>query len=119
MLAMRSSIVLAIVSWGSILLFSPTAAADEESATVNGTVTLKGKPLERGKIIFYLDGDQFVGAKIKDGEYSVERVPAGKWRITVEGEGVPAKYSSAEKAIVVVEVVANAIPGSYDIKLAK
>jgi hypothetical protein len=103
MLAMRSSIVLAIVSWGSILLFSPTAAADEESATVNGTVTLKGKPLERGKIIFYLDGDQFVGAKIKDG-YTVGKVPPGTRRVTVDGEGVPVKYGTDDTTPLLAEI---------------
>ena len=119
MRTLRFSMALALVSLAVALLANHPAAAGEGSSTVEGKVTLEGKPLRSGRIFFHLKNDQFVGAKIKNGEYSVERVPAGKWRITVEGEGVPAKYSSAEKAIVVVEVVANAIPGSYDIKLAK
>jgi hypothetical protein len=44
------------------------------------------------------------GAKIKNGEYSVERVPVGTWRITVEGEGKLAKYSDEEKTPLKVEV---------------
>jgi hypothetical protein len=108
---------LALVALAVGLLANHPAAADEASSTVKGTVTLEGKPLASGRIFFHLKNDQFVGGKIKNGEYSVERVPAGKWRITVEGEGVPAKYSSDEKAILEVEVVAN--PGAYDIKLAK
>ena len=100
------------------LLATHPAAADEPSSTVKGKVTLDGKPLESGRIFFHLKNDQFVGAKIKKGEYSVQKVPLGAWRITVEGQGVPPKYSSVDQAVLQVEVVANAVPGAYDIKLA-
>jgi hypothetical protein len=119
MRTLRFSKALALVALAAVLLANHPAAADEGSCTVKGIVTLEGKPLASGRIFFHLKNDQFVGAKIKNGEYSVEKVPAGTWRITVDGEGVPAKYSSDEKAIVKVEVVANAVPGAYDIKLAK
>jgi hypothetical protein len=102
----------------SLLANHPTAAA-EPSSTVKGIVTLEGKPLASGRIFFHLKNDQFVGARIKDGKYSVERVPAGTWRITVEGEGVPVRYSSDEKSGIEMKVVANAVPGTYDIKLAR
>src|SRR5262249_26158550 len=115
----RFSMALALISLAVALIANHPAGADEGSSTVKGTVTLDGKPLGSGRIFFHLKNDQFVGAKIKDGRYSVERVPAGTWRITVEGDGVPAKYSSDEKSPLQVEVVANAVPGAYDIKLAK
>lgn len=100
----RSSIAMALVTLAMVLLGNHSAAADEGASTVKGKVTLKGKPVAKGRIFFHLKNAQFVGAKIKDGEYSVERVPVGKWLVTVEGEGVPAKYSSDEKPVLVVEV---------------
>jgi hypothetical protein len=119
MRTLRFSMTLALVALAAVLLANHPAVADEGSSTVKGTVTLEGRPLASGRIFFHLKNDQFVGARIKNGKYSVEKVPAGTWRITVEGEGVPAKYSSEEKTILNVEVVANAVPGAYDIKLAK
>jgi hypothetical protein len=107
-----------LVSLALVLLASHPAAADEPSSTVKGKVTLEGKPLESGRIFFHLKNDQFVGAKIKKGEYSLQKVPRGTWRITIEGQGVPPKYSSPGQSPLQVEVVANAVPGAYDIKLA-
>ena len=119
MQTVRFSLAFILVALTAVLLANHPAAAGEGSSTVKGIITLEGKPLASGRIFFHLKNDQFVGAKIKNGEYSVERVPLGFWRITVEGDGVPAKYSSEEKAGVKVEVVANAVPGAYDIKLDK
>ena len=104
MLTFRSSILLALVALGVILLSDPPAAADEATATVKGIVTLKGKPVQKGRIIFHLANDQFVGAKIKDGQYAVDRVPVGEHKITVEGELVPAAYGSEEKTPFTMEV---------------
>jgi hypothetical protein len=110
---------LLLVALAALLLASHPAAAGEASATVKGIVTLEGKPLATGRIFFHLKNDQFVGAKIKNGQYSVERVPVGTWAITVDGEGVPAKYSSDERTSLKVEIVAEAAPGAYDIRLTK
>jgi len=119
MRTLRFWLTLTLAALAAVLLANHPAAAGEGSSTVKGTITLEGKPLESGRIFFHLKNDQFVGAKIKNGEYSVERVPAGFWRITVEGDGVPVKYNSDEKATLKVEVVPNAAPGAYDIKLSK
>ena len=118
MRTLRFSMALALVSLAMARLANHPVAAGEGSSTVKGKVTLEGKPLRSGRIFFHLKNDQFVGAKIKKGEYSVQKVPLGAWRITVEGQGVPPKYSSVDQAVLQVEVVANAVPGAYDIKLA-
>jgi hypothetical protein len=75
------------------LLASAAVAGD---ARVSGVVTLDGKPIEAGKIIFHLADGEFVGAQVKaDGKYTVSRVPAGAWKVSIEGKGVAAKYNSA------------------------
>src|SRR4051794_32271410 len=80
------------------------APADEAYPPVAGTVTVEGQPFAGGKITFYLGGDEFVGAKLRDGRYKLTRLPAGTWRVGVEGEGVPAKYASEETTGLTVEV---------------
>jgi hypothetical protein len=88
---------MATVALAAALLAGQTVVADEPIATVKGVVTHNGKPVEKGRIFFHLDKDQFVGAKIKDGRFAVERVPVGSWRITVEGQGVPGIYQAEER----------------------
>jgi hypothetical protein len=78
------------------------AAADGE---VTGTIRIDGKQLVGGKITFYQENGQFIGSKIKDGKYKIDRVPARNLRVTVEGKGVPLKYTSDETSGLVVEVV--------------
>src|SRR5262245_10252413 len=69
-------------------------AADE--GKVSGIVKVGGKPLANGRVLLYVRrSDQFVGAKIRDGAFVIERIPAGEREVTVEGEGVPPKYAIA------------------------
>jgi hypothetical protein len=55
---------------------SPSSAADDESATVEDVVTYKGKPVPEATITIHLKDDQFVGSKIKEGKYRIDRVPS-------------------------------------------
>ncbi len=94
---------------GLALLFllgsGPRAMAGDEIAVVEGKVSLDGKPLTSGRIIFHQDNGQFIGAKInKDGTFKVDRVLVGKHRVTVEAKGVPEKYASEEVTALRVEV---------------
>jgi hypothetical protein len=79
-------------------------SADEETPLVSGHVTLAGKPLASGKIVFYLDDDEFVGTRIKDGSYKIKRVPAGHWRVVIESKEVPRKYQEPETTNLQVEI---------------
>jgi hypothetical protein len=85
----------ATVAACSLLVLSPSAvlAADGK---VMGKVTMAGEPLASGRIIFHLDNGQFVGSKVKNGDFTIDRVPVGTRKVTVEGKDVPAKYA-AEK----------------------
>jgi hypothetical protein len=100
------------------IVFLVGVADDPTTTTIKGTVSLQGKAVSNGKITFFLDNDQFIGAKVKDGQYTVERVPPGRWKVTVEGEGVPIKWVSDRTTPLVIEVTASqAPPGAYDIHL--
>jgi hypothetical protein len=91
MVSSRVTLVLAVASCCLLLLFPPPAAAADGKVT--GMITFKGKPLDAGKVIFHLDNDQFVGAKVKDGKYTVDRVPEGARTVTIEAKGIPLKYT--------------------------
>lgn len=96
------AVLLSLALLSSVAPESLSAAA-EELCSLTGTITVDDKPLTSGRIIFHLDDDQFVGAKIKaDGTYKVDRVPPGRHKISVEFPGVPARY--AERTALEVEV---------------
>jgi hypothetical protein len=59
--------------------------------------------------------DPFVGAKVKDGKYTVNRVPVGRYKVTFEGEGVPSKYASEDTSGLRVEVREGA--NTFDFRL--
>jgi hypothetical protein len=82
-----------ITALASLVLATSIGRADEEPASVKGTVIVRGAPLAQGRIFFHFDEDQMVGAKIKNGNYSVKRLPPGECIVTVEGEGVRRKYT--------------------------
>src|SRR5258708_2021565 len=96
----RSARTLAIAACVALLLAaSPASAADGK---IEGIITVKGKPLSAGRVFFPLDNGQFVGAKVKDGKYAVDRVPTGTRKITVEGEeaaGVGAPHVPADASV--------------------
>ena len=98
------SVVFAMCS----VLFSgaPLSAAASELATVGGKVIYNGQPLDEAKITFHIEDDQFVGSKVKDGRFRVDRVPVGTWKVTIDSKTVelPTKFSSPEMSGLSVEV---------------
>ncbi len=94
----------------------PDKAVGEAAATVKGMVTVNGQPLASGRIFFHFDDDQFVGAKVKDGTYTVKRVAPGRYKVSVEGEGVPAVYAAENTTPFVVEVSKGAATADLDLK---
>jgi len=60
--------------------------------------------LAKGRVFFHLARGQFVGSKVEAGKFEVDRVPAGGHVVTVEGDGVPAKYLFDDKSGLRVEV---------------
>jgi hypothetical protein len=104
MYSMRFLLVAAVATGGLLLAADP--ADNPADGKVTGLITRSGKPLT-GKVTFHLD-DQFVGAKIKeDGKYTVNRVLAGNYIVTLEGNGVPAQFTVEDKTPLRVEVKAG------------
>ena len=112
MFSVRSHLLLVAVCV-SLRSAGPARAADGK---VSGRITIDGKPLAAGRVFFHLDDGQFVGAKVKDGAYSIDRVPTGTRKITVEGKGVAPKFTSESTSGLTVEVKKG--KSSYDIVLS-
>ncbi len=94
----------------------PLAFAADELASLEGHVTLDGKPLESGRIIFHQADGQFFGSKIKkEGKFKMDRIPAGSYRVTVESKGVPEKYTSDENSPLTVEVKSGSNVINFDL----
>ena len=110
------SVLLAAVAVSALLTAGgPSVARAEGQAT--GTITIDGKPLAEGKITFHRDNGQFVGSKVKDGNYTIDRLTAGRLKVTVEGKGVRAAYTSEATTPLQVEATEGAT--ILDIKLEK
>jgi hypothetical protein len=60
------------------------------SGAVSGSVSYDGKPLDNGSITFYpVDGSSpTAGGFIKNGKYTVLKVPAGMSKVTISGSKV-------------------------------
>jgi hypothetical protein len=110
MFLLRYSMVLVILTATLLAVPAQSQAADQESASIKGKVTLDGQPLANARVIFHLKDGQFVGAKTaEDGSYKVDLVPVGKHKITVEvgfnGKVIiPPKYADEERSALVFEL---------------
>ncbi len=102
----------------ALLAIGPVAA-DEVPVTIVGSVTVNGKPLADGTIIFNLDDSEFVGTRIKDGKYKVTRVPAGKWLVTIRSDELPTKDASKNAAEFRVEAMQGMSIMDFDVKRKK
>jgi hypothetical protein len=81
---MKVTRLAALLAALGLLAVTSARAAD---AKAMGNVTLSEKPLAEGKVTFHLANDQFIGSKIKDGKYLIDRLPTSKHRVTIEGKG--------------------------------
>lgn len=72
----------------SVLLWAAIGCGSGGKGKVSGTVTLDGKPLPVGKIAFTPSKGTGTTGEIKDGQYSVDRVPVGDVKVTVETKSI-------------------------------
>jgi hypothetical protein len=115
---------------------------------VTGKVTVAGQPLSGGHVSLFPYTGQPVqgptegagglstGTIDSSGTYSISTdgrsgAPVGKYKVTVNPTMIPtgdgkmpqapfnSKFSDAKKTTLIIEVVGNAAPGAYDLKLTK
>jgi hypothetical protein len=109
------SVLVAIVALCGLLVAATPSLATADGE-VTGLVTVGGKPLSAGKITFHRENGQFVGSKVKDGKYTIDHVPAGKVKVTVEGKGVETVYSLEKTTPLVVEIKEGATTFDFTLK---
>ncbi len=100
-----------VVELGDFKLASPP-----RSPTVTGTVTVDGRLLAKGKVVFHPDQGDPVEAEVKDGKFSTAKVPLGQMPVTFDFEGVPNKYQSAKTTPLRVNIQQNKNDLAFDLK---
>ena len=101
MFPVRSQLMTFIVLCGLFVVAQPSLAMAESKAS--GRITINGKPVADGRVTFHLPNGQFAGSKIVEGKFAVDQMPVGTLKVTVEGTGVPAKYTSEETSALTVQ----------------
>jgi hypothetical protein len=69
-------------------------------------VVYNGQPLTDAVITFHLEDGQFVGGRIKGGQFRVDRVPARMVKVTIDSKTVrlPAQFASPETSGLSVDI---------------
>lgn len=113
----------------------------EKMAPVSGKVTVAGQPLSSGSVtLIPTSGESKAGLMAgqidSSGTYTIhtggkDGAPLGKYKVKVDpsmvpsGDGKPPvagfshKYQDSQQTPLTIEVVENATPGAYDLKLTK
>lgn len=81
---------------------------DAETANVKGVITLKGQPLAEGELALSSATLGTFKTAIKDGAYTVVKLPPGKYTGAVTGKGIPEKYTAAATSGLTFEFAAGA-----------
>jgi hypothetical protein len=128
-----------LLAFGLVVLFG--CARGIRRIPVSGTVTLDGKPLQGGVLVFHPDESKGNTARIgcsgpvKNGHYKLNTsavtrldtgagAPLGWYKVTLTNNlpgqpiiNVANKYLTPETTPVAIEIVDNPEPGAYDIQL--
>jgi len=91
----------------------------EKTASVSGKITVDGKPLDSGKVIFNPEEGKSISVNVKeDGSYELKAVKPGNYVLTIEaGPAVALKYSDPAKSGLQLVVVKG--PNTQNIELSK
>jgi hypothetical protein len=85
-----TTVICLALGWGMWVQSLPPA-----DPKVEGTVHCDGADVTNSQICFHSKSGLIYGSKIVDGRFAIPRVPVGDYKVTIEGDGVPAKYGSA------------------------
>ena len=92
-------------------------AADAETGSLEGKVTLNGKPLAKGKVMFHpKEGNAITAELSDDGTYTAKDVPLGKLPVTIQGEGVPKVFTDSKTTPLQVEVKPGKATVDFELK---
>ena len=108
---------LAFVSASAFLLccFAVSSAGDQ-GVDVQGKLNFKGAPVASGKISFHYAAGKPFSAPIKKGMYAFKNLPAATVIVTIEGDGIPAKYGSPKTSPLQVELKASSQTVDLDLR---
>jgi hypothetical protein len=67
-----------------------------DDGIIQGMVLVAGKPIDTGRVVLHAADGQFRGGQIAKGTFSLRGLPFGKYRLTFEGDNVPANKFDAE-----------------------
>jgi hypothetical protein len=68
----------------ALMLLAPLGCGGSSSASVSGTVSLNGKKLVLGTVnLMSADGHPYQGQIDRDGKYSIEKLPHGKYTVMI------------------------------------
>ena len=62
-------------------------------AKASGSISVAGKPLSDGSVCLHSGDGQIIGARIANGQFRIPKAPIGRFRVTIEGDGVASRYS--------------------------
>ncbi len=85
----------------ALILISIAASQDTESpqlTQLTGNIRVDGKPLKKGRILFYSQEGQIVGCIVRDGKYKIEKPPIGEQVVTVDGQNIANRYADSESS---------------------
>ena len=71
------------------------------SAQVSGLVTVNGNRLPAGRVCLQSTDGQVIGTQVEKGLYQIEKAPLGKFLVTIDGDGVPSKYSNTNSPLTI------------------
>ncbi|MBX3438027.1 MAG: hypothetical protein KF861_11095 [Planctomycetaceae bacterium] len=86
-----------------------TPRQDADAIHVSGTITVNGRPLTDGAIVFQLPNGQFFGSRLRDnGQFTIDGLAEGEYAISiagsVDGQPLPEKYSSPDNSLLRVTI---------------
>jgi hypothetical protein len=82
-----------------VFLLLPALGCGRGKSSVSGTVTLDGKPLYTGTIVFIPEGAPAVSGEIKEGQYAVTGVPKGEAAVTVDDKEAKLRADQAKRQV--------------------
>jgi hypothetical protein len=95
------TVVVALVATFAVVLGADGNKVPNKKAgsKLTGVVTVDGQPVT-GRLFFHVTEDQFFGGRIdEDGRFVINKPPRGTFRVTIEGNRVPERFTSLDSEL--------------------